>query len=100
TLEVLDSRTPGGTALKGARFPIHRAAGLTDWLARLEPAIVDNVHTSEHPVAVAYRLAIGDLAQTPAFSALRSWMAIPLAPNDQAIGLITMSRVEEGVFTE
>jgi PAS domain S-box-containing protein len=99
-LEVLDSRTPGGAMLKGARFPLHRAEGLQEWMATLQPAIVDNVHTSDHPVAVAYRTAIGDLASTPAFSGLRSWMAIPLAANDQAIGIVTMSRTEEGAFTE
>src|SRR4029078_2132418 len=97
-LTILESRTPEGN-IKGISIPIEQPAILWDEILDLKPILIDDIHSADDPLALAYLSTIGDLVSTPGFRHIRSWMAVPLAPKDQAVGIITLSHVNPGYFT-
>jgi GAF domain-containing protein len=98
-LEIVASRSTSGASTNGLRIPVTGAASLWDPVQDLQAVIIDDVR-DESSLAASYRQAIGAAFETVGFSGVRSWMAVPLAPKDAALGFLTMSRTEPGYFTD
>jgi GAF domain-containing protein len=97
-LTIFASRSPSGASTNDMRIPLDGSAGLWNEILLLKPILIDDIRSDER-LAVQYRRAIGGALETPGFNEIRSWMAVPLAPKDEPIGMLTMSRTEPGYFT-
>lgn len=83
-----------------ARYPCVQAASEPDFwatISRGEHVIVADAARTDvgNPGSLAAKLAIGK-----GFSAVRSWMAVPLALQDRVIGYLGVANEQPGYFTE
>ena len=99
-IEIIESRPTLGNDTRGMRIPATRGPILWERALSLQTVIIPDIRDPEDPYARDYLASIGDAITLPAFNKIRSWMGIPLAPKDQAIGLLSMSRTEPNYFTE
>jgi signal transduction histidine kinase len=84
--------------LIGGRWPLATAGKLWETISRLEPVLIDDVR-GEGELARDYRETNQAILETPAIRHVRSWLAVPLAVNDRAIGFISISKDEPGYYT-
>jgi PAS domain S-box-containing protein len=99
-LTILDSRATAVQTMDvlGQRFPGEGAEAIWRAIIRREPVIVADVR-GDTPLAQAYRAAVGDLMETPAYAYVRSWLAVPLALKERVIGLLSISSREPNYYT-
>jgi PAS domain S-box-containing protein len=100
TLLTLDGRdmvvkeTRGASAqagnAPGLRFPMQRDTPIADAIDWREPVIVDDLRGNSQ-MAAAYRGAVGELLETPAFSYARSCLAVPMVLNDRITGILSLA---------
>lgn len=91
---VRDERQRGA----GMRFPLDPQHPIWREIRQLRAVVIDDVR-ADSEYAVAYRASVGDQLDGM-FSHVRSWIAVPLAVGDKAIGFISCSRDEPGYFTD
>jgi signal transduction histidine kinase len=99
-LTILDSRAVSVRTedVLGQRFPGQGAEMIWRAMIRREPVIVPDVR-GDTEMAVAYRAAVGEMIETPAFSYVRSWLAVPLALKERVIGVLSISSREPNAYT-
>ena len=85
------------SSIMGRRFPVVPGTPLVEAFNGREPVIVGDVR-DDSLLARAYRGAVADLIQSPAFSYVRSWMAVPMVLNDRVTGLLSLSHAEPNVY--
>lgn len=99
-IEIIDSRGAGSSEIRRMRLPAGRSPQLVRETALLQPVIIPDIRDAANPLARDYLSALGPAASMPAFKDIRSWMAIPLAPKDKPIGILSMSHTTPNYFTE
>jgi len=103
TLVIAGTRGPAGVGAEqravGVRFPLARMMDFWELMQRGEASLVADVRGASEG-ARTYQRAVGDLMGTPAFSYVRSFMAVPLRWRDEAIGALTLSADEPDAYTE
>ncbi|HEX8218007.1 MAG TPA: GAF domain-containing protein [Chloroflexia bacterium] len=78
--------------------PLKAAGHYMEVIRRGEPIIVGDL-TGDHPLAIAFKEAAGELAHTY-YSYIRSWMGVPLMVKDRAIGVLSMAYDVPDRYTE
>jgi signal transduction histidine kinase len=96
---IMASRSASGASAAGARIPLARAQPLWQRILRLEPVVIGDIR-SEEPEAREYRAIFGRGIEGTPFRDIRSWLAVPLAPKDRAIGTLTVSHTQPQYFNE
>ena len=100
-LTLLDGLSDAGDAeaIRGLRFPIAESLGLWNRLVARDPISVGDVR-GDDPMAVGLRKALGDHLYRLPLSAIRAWLAVPLALKDRVVGMMSVSNREPDFFTE
>jgi PAS domain S-box-containing protein len=98
-LTFFDRQGPGRDAeLSHVRIPINAYPGFWDRFVAGDAVIIDDVQSTD-PLAVAWRLSVGHLAQTT-FKYVHGWMGVPLLLKGEVLGLLTLASAHKGHFTE
>jgi GAF domain-containing protein len=102
-LVIWDATTGGGPAeaQRGARIPLTISGPLWKPITRGDSIIIPDIRADE-PMANALRASIehiGLLDEIP-FSAMRSWMGVPLSAKGNVFGILTTSMNEPDYFTD
>ena len=83
----------------GLRFQLEVGTPIADMIVSRQPIMIADVR-GDAPLAHAYRGAVRGLLETPSFSYVRSWLALPLVLNDQVTGILSLSHEQPGYYTE
>jgi PAS domain S-box-containing protein len=98
-LNFFDRQGSGQEAeLSPVRVPINAYPPFWDRFMAGEAVIIEDARSAD-PLAVAWRLSVGPLAETT-FKYVRGWMGVPLLLKGRILGLLTLASVEKGHFTE
>jgi signal transduction histidine kinase len=100
TLTVLDARAfDTDEAERGMHIPVSQHSPIWGRISALRPVVIADVRADE-PLAANFRSAVGDRLETPAFRAVRSWLAVPLVVKNRVTGMLSVSRPDPDAFTE
>jgi len=93
--ESIETTAPRQTAL---RFPLREDEPLWKLLYRREPIIIDNTRGDDE-MAQSFRRIVGLNIEHPTFDLVNSILLVPLALQDEIVGVMALSHRENGFFT-
>jgi PAS domain S-box-containing protein len=99
TMVILDSRATFTEMPLDMRFSVAELGPIWERMSRGEGVVVDDVH-DDTAFAKAYRAAAGPRMETDAFQVIHSALGVPLIAKDRIIGMLVLSHMQRGHFTE
>ena len=96
-LVIIDYRGTERESMLGWRFPLKQLGLIWETIRRQEVVIIGDV-SSDTPLALAYRQAVGDL-QSTIIASTCAWMAIPMMLKERVMGVLNLSSREPHSFT-
>lgn len=100
-LVIMEARgaSAQGGAVVGIRFPVVLGTPIADLFAQRQAVIIADVR-DDSTLARAYRGAVRDFIDSPAFSYVRSWMGVPMVLNGEVTGILSLSHAQADYYND